>query len=188
MAFVWIDIGIAVILLISIIVAIFRGFVKEAISLTTWIVAVWLAITFSDQVALLLPESIDEAAFNLASIELAAGKLRAGVAFLLIITGTLIAGAVLNYALGHITQIHALRGIDRVLGAFFGLVRGIVVIALIILVTTLTSFSHSDTWKSSQLLPPFELVAHKMTGFMPSEYAKYFSFGETQKQVSAYQL
>ena len=47
----WIDIGIVIILLLSIGVAIFRGFVKEAISLAGWIIAIWLAIKFAPQVA-----------------------------------------------------------------------------------------------------------------------------------------
>ena len=41
----WIDIGIAIILLISVGVAMFRGFVREAISLASWVAAIWLAIT-----------------------------------------------------------------------------------------------------------------------------------------------
>ena len=47
----WIDIGIAIILLISVGVAMFRGFVKEAISLASWVVAIWLAMTFFRQYA-----------------------------------------------------------------------------------------------------------------------------------------
>ncbi len=99
----WIDIGIAIILLISVGVAMFRGFVKEAISLASWVVAIWLAMTFSSQVALFLPASIDEATFNLGSNELEASKLRVGIAFLLIVIGTLIAGALLNYILSQVT-------------------------------------------------------------------------------------
>ncbi len=182
----WIDIGIAIILLISVGVAMFRGFVKEAISLASWVVAIWLAMTFSSQVALFLPASIDEATFNLGSNELEASKLRVGIAFLLIVIGTLIAGALLNYILSQVTQSHALRGIDRVLGIFFGIARGAAVVVLMILVAALTSFPRSDTWQSSQLLPPFELAARKVIDFMPEEYAKYFTFDEAELQASSF--
>ncbi len=184
----WIDIGIAIILLVSVAIAIFRGFVKEAISLTSWVIAIWLAVTFSNQVALFLPASIDEATFNLGTNELKASKLRVGIAFLLIVIGTLIAGALLNYILSHVTQTRALRGIDRVLGAFFGFVRGAALVVLIILIAALTSIPHSDTWKSSQLLAPFELAARKVIEIMPPEYSKYFSFDEAEMKASSYQL
>lgn len=180
----WIDIGIAVILIISIAVAIFRGFVKEAVSLTSWIIAIWLAITFYDEVALFLPQSIDEATINIAPQELEAGNLRKAIAFVLIIIGTLIAGALLNYILSQVTQTRALRGIDRLLGAFFGFIRGAAIIVLLILAASYTSFPMTDTWKSSQLLPPFELGARKVIEVLPPEYSKYFSFDKDELQAS----
>ena len=181
----WIDLGIAIILLISVVIAMFRGFVKEAISLASWIVAIWLAMTFSHQVALFLPASIDEATLNLGTSGVEASNLRVGIAFILIVIGTLIAGALLNYILSHITQSRALRGIDRVLGAFFGIVRGAALVVIVILLAALTSFPRSDTWESSQFLPPFETVARKVIDIMPPEYSKYFSFDEAELQASS---
>lgn len=184
----WIDLGIAVILLISIAIAIFRGFVKEAISLASWIIAIWLAVTFSNQVALFLPASIDEATFNLGANGLETSKLRVGIAFILIIIGTLIAGALLNYILSHVTQSRALRGIDRVLGAFFGVIRGAALVVIVILLASLTTFPRSDIWETSQLLPPFEIAARKIIDIMPPEYSKYFSFDDAELQASSYNL
>lgn len=174
----WIDIGIIVIFFVSIVISIFRGFVKEAISLISWILAIWLAITFSGQVASFLPASIDEATFNLGTNELEVSKLRVGIAFILIVVASLIIGALVNYILGKITHTSVLRGIDRMLGAFFGLARGAIVVVLFVLVAALTSFPHTDNWQSSQLLPPFELTARNVVEFLPPEYSKYFSFDE----------
>ncbi len=182
----WIDIGIAFILLISITVAIFRGFVKEAVSLASWIVAIWLAISFSSQVALFLPVSIDYTTFSLSQKEIEVSKLRIGIAFVSIVIGTLIAGALLNYILSHLTKNHALRGIDRLLGSFFGFFRGTAVVVLLILAASYTNFPLSDTWNSSQILPPFELLANKVIEFMPPEFSKYFSLDEADLQASAY--
>jgi len=188
MEFSWIDIGIAVILLISVAIAMFRGFVKEAVSLAAWIAAIWLAVTFSHQVALFLPASIDEATFNLSQSEIEVSKLRVGIAFVLIIIGTLIAGSLLNYILSHLTKNRALKGIDRILGIFFGFFRGTAIVVLLILAASYTNFPLSETWKSSQVLPPFEMVAKKAIELMPAEYSKYFSLDEAGAQASAYQL
>ena len=184
----WIDIGIVIILLISIAVAIFRGFVKEAVSLASWIAAIWLAITFSHQVALFLPASIDEASLSLSQSEVEVSKLRVGIAFVLIVIGTLIAGALLNYILSHFTENRAIKGIDRLLGGFFGFFRGSVIIVLLILAASYTNFPLSDTWKSSQVLPPFEALAKKAIEIMPPEFSKYFSFGEPELTASSYHL
>ncbi len=186
MEFSWIDIGIAFILLVSIVVAIFRGFVKEAVSLASWIVAIWLAINYSNQVALFLPSSIDDATLSLPQSELEVSKLRFGIAFVLIVIGTLIAGALLNYILSHLTKNHALRGIDRLLGGFFGIFRGAAIVVLLILAASYTNFPLTDTWESSQILPPFEMMAEKVIEWMPPEFSKYFSLGEADLQASAY--
>ncbi len=188
MEFSWIDIGIVFILLVSTAVAIFRGFVKEAISLASWIAAIWLAITFSSQVALFLPASIDEATFSISQSEVGVSKLRIGIAFVLIVIGTLITGALLNYILSHLTQNRALRGVDRMLGVFFGAFRGTAIIVLLILAASYTNFPLSETWKSSQILPPFEMVAKKVIEFMPPEFSKYFSLDEAAFQASAFRL
>lgn len=182
----WIDIGIVFILLVSVAVAMFRGFVKEAISLASWIAAIWLAITFSHQVALFLPASIDEAALTLDQATAEVSKLRVGIAFVLIVIGTLIAGSLLNYILSHLTKNRALKGIDRILGIFFGIFRGTAIVVLLILAASYTNFPLSDTWKASQVLPPFEMVAKKAIEFMPPEFSKYFSLDGADLQASAY--
>ena len=186
MEFSWIDIGIAFILLVSIAVAMFRGFVKEAVSLAAWVAAIWLAVTFSHQVALFLPASIDEATFSLSQSEIEVSKLRVGIAFALIVIGTLIAGSLLNYILSHLTKNRALKGIDRILGILFGFFRGTAIVVLLILAASYTNFPLSDTWKSSQVLPPFETVAKKAIELMPEDFSKYFSLDDAELQASSY--
>ena len=43
----WVDIVILVIIALSAVISLFRGFFREAISLATWVVAFWVAIQFS---------------------------------------------------------------------------------------------------------------------------------------------
>ena len=52
----WIIVGI---LVISAGISIIRGFVKEAISLATWVLAFWVALAFAAKLALLMPESLE---------------------------------------------------------------------------------------------------------------------------------
>lgn len=181
----WIDIGIVIVFLASIVVAVMRGFVKEMVSLGSWVAAIWLAITYSGQVASFLPAAIDEISFNdLNTNWLEEGKLSSGIAFLFILVGTLIIGTLLNYVLGKIDWMGAVRGLDRALSFLLGFARGTAVVVLIILAVSLTSLPRSDDWDSSRLLPPFESVAHEVINMMPSEYSKYFLLGEAEPQAS----
>ena len=180
MEFSWIDIGIIAIFLLSITVAVLRGFVKEVISLCTWGVAVWLAVMLSDQVALLLPDGMDDPDTGVPG----AGKLRTISAFLLVLFGTWIAGTLINVVVGKIGNMSGGPSIiNRILAVFFGFVRGAAVVVLMVLAMTafFTSFPYSeawDSWNSSQLLPPFEWAARKVVEFMPLEYSEHFPFDE----------
>ncbi len=182
----WIDIGIVLIFVISVVIAIFRGFVKEAVSLASWIIAIWLAVTFADQVALFLPSNIDDATINFSPNELEVSKLRLGIAFTLIVVGTLIAGSLLNYILSHVTQASVIKGIDRILGMGFGFLRGGAIVILLILLASFTTIPKSDIWQASNFLPPFETVARQVIKFMPAEYSKFFILEEDDVQVSLY--
>ena len=174
----WIDIGILVVLLISIIVAILRGFVREAVALGSWVVAILLAIAFSGWATSYLPDDIHQATLNIPGVNWLG--LSMGIAFLLILVGTLIAGALLNYILGKITE-RSLLGIGAILAIFLGIARGTVLTVLIILAASLTSLPHSDAWNSSRLLPPFESIAHKVIDMLPLGYSRYFSLGENER-------
>lgn len=188
MEFSWIDIGIMIILLVSVVIAMFRGFVKEAVSLASLILAVWLAMNYFDQLALHLPESIDETTLGLGEAEIVLSKLRASIAFAVIGVGVLVAGALLNHMLGKVTRLPVLRGIDRLLGAMFGLVRGGAIVVLVILVAAMTSVPRTEVWEASRILPWFEAAAREAVRYMPPEYAKYFLFDGAGTQASLYLL
>ena len=60
----WIDGVIIIIFVISVIMSLMRGFVREVVSILAWIAALILAVTQSAWLASLLPEAIDSASFS----------------------------------------------------------------------------------------------------------------------------
>ena len=104
MDFSWIDAGIVIILLVSAVVAMFRGFVKEVLSLISLVLALWLAVQYFDPLASVLPAGIDETALSLGGAEIVLDKLRVGIAFSAIAIGVLVAGAGLGHLLGKVTR------------------------------------------------------------------------------------
>jgi membrane protein required for colicin V production len=171
----WIDIGIVLLIAISALVSLYRGFVREFISLATWIAAIWLAINYSNTLANYLPESLDSTDLNIAGMELALNNLRIGIAFVLVVILVLIAGGILNGIIGALIRKGALSINDRLLGLIFGAIKGGVIVVLLVMAAGLTQFPKTPWWEQSQLIQPFQEVAIWIRGYLPDDIASKFS-------------
>ncbi len=158
----YIDIGIVGLVLLSAIVGFFRGFVREAFSLTTWVAAGVAAYMFYEQLAEQLP-------FNI-SPDIA----RNGVAVLLIVVGVFVIGSLVNYLFSKAIKAIGLGGTDRVLGGAFGALRGALVVTLVVLLMGLglTTFTDGALWKGSKLVPYFEDSAEWIKNEIPENAAE----------------
>ena len=139
------DIGILVIVAISGLISLVRGFVKEAMSLVVWVAAFVIAMTFS--------EAASELLINF--IELA--SLRQLAAWGGLFVGTLLVGAMVNFLLGKLVSSTGLGGTDRTLGLVFGVFRGLlVVLALVIVLPKAIPVEQDPWWQESTLIPVFQ--------------------------------
>lgn len=160
----WLDITILVIIALSAGISLLRGFVKESISLATWILAFWIAISFSDRLERVLNGWITSPAARLA------------VAFAILFILTLIAGALVNYLVSQLVRKTGLSGTDRMLGVIFGIARGIVLVAVLTLMAGIPQLSKETWWKESTLIVYFQDMAIWMKGFLPPDVQKHFVF------------
>lgn len=140
----FIDWTIIVILVVSSLISIKRGFTKEAMSLVSWVAALFVARMFSGNFAVLLDGLIANEAY------------RYTAAFAILFILTLIVGALINHLLGEFVRMTGLTGTDRLLGVFFGLLRGIVIVVVLLAVGRL--FALEQFWQDSVLMPYFEPV------------------------------
>ena len=132
---------------LSAVVSLWRGFVKEAISLLSWIAAFAVAIAMTPQLSQLLAETISTAA------------LRMLLAFLLLFFSTLLVGGLINRLLASLLKISGLSGTDRLLGMVFGVFRGvIVVLAFLVIVPPVVAVEDQIWWRESLLIPQFSLL------------------------------
>ncbi|MDG1938844.1 MAG: CvpA family protein [Pseudomonadales bacterium] len=130
--------------------SLWRGFVKEAISLVVWIAAFGIGIAFSPKLSVLLADSIDS---------LENDSLRLILAFILLFIGTLIVGGLINRVLASLLKVAGLSGTDRLLGMVFGFFRGaIVVLACLIIVPPLVAVDEESWWRESVLIPRFLML------------------------------
>jgi len=140
----WADWTILAILIISSLISIKRGFVKEALSLVVWILAFMMASLFAGRLELLLVDMITTP------------SMRQMVAFGLLFATTLIVGAMVNYLVGEVVKMTGLSGTDRLFGMIFGLARGaIVVMALLLLLPGFVPVDQDTWWRESVIIPHF---------------------------------
>lgn len=142
----WIDFAILGVILLSTIISLIRGFVKEAISLAIWFSAFFIASQFY----------VDLAAHLTSFSDL---MIRNGVAIAILFIATLILGGLINYLIAQLVQFTGLSGTDRALGAIFGALRGVLIVsALLFFLDTFTPSSTADWWQASILVPEFSLI------------------------------
>ena len=159
------DIAIAVIITISVLIGLVRGFVVEVLSLAVWAAAVILAMLLGERVA-----SLFEASISLPSARYALG-------YLSVFFGVLLTGAVFVYLMRKIVQGTGLSGTDRMLGMVFGLARGAVIVVVLALTLGMTPLARDPWWRESRALPAFGRLAEMMAGWLPAPVAKYFEAG-----------
>lgn len=152
-----IDILIVLVICMSALFSLMRGFVKEAISLSTWVIGIWVAATFASKMASLLPISIDSEAV----------KQAAGFAVLFLLS--LIVGAVANFMVATIIKSTGLSGADRLIGVGFGLLRGVFIVVAFVVVGGMSPLPAQEWWQSSVLLEQFEGVAVMLQGIVPTD-------------------
>lgn len=169
----WIDIAILLILVISTLIAVVRGFVKEAVSLVTWVAAFIIALFFSPKLAPLLPEVITP------------DLLRRGVAWFLLFASTMIVGGLVNFILSSLVDRTGLSGTDRALGTLFGLLRGLVIICALVLLGAYMELPKTDWWQAPKLLPHFQAVTEWVVGLMPDDHAVKFDFSMINNSAAA---
>ncbi|WLD56941.1 CvpA family protein [Salinispirillum sp. LH 10-3-1] len=134
-----IDWIIVVIVVVSALVSLKRGFVKELLSLLSWAAALIVASLFSERLAGLMTGMIATDSWRLAA------------AFAILFIVTLIVGAMINHLVGELVRMTGLSGLDRTLGIVFGLLRGFLIVVALLAVAKL--FALDTLWHTSLFVP-----------------------------------
>jgi membrane protein required for colicin V production len=154
---IWVDYLIIAIIALSAVIGLARGLMREVISLGVWVAALAAAWFFYEPLAAQLTPWI------------ATPSVRVGAAVLLLVIGTLVAGAILGYLLALLIDRTGLSGTDRLLGVLFGAARGVVLVALVVFLAALTPLTEDPWWEQSQLLDQFKLLAEWMLEQVPPD-------------------
>jgi membrane protein required for colicin V production len=72
----------------------------------------------------------------------------------------LVVGGVVGALLGHFVRLSIFSGFDRLLGIFFGLLRGLVVLGLLVILGQLLRMDAEPWWGQSKLIPQATRIAN----------------------------
>lgn len=154
MTFSWVDGLILATVAISALISLMRGFIKEALSLVTWVVAAVITWMFAGSLAQYLTPYIDTPSLRVIS----AGAL--------LFCAALMTGGLLNFLLTQLVRATGLSGTDRFLGMFFGAARGGLLAVVAVGLLSLSPAVHDAWWRDSTLIPHFLLVADWSKNFI----------------------
>ncbi len=155
----WVDYSIIGCIVISATIGLVRGFVREAISMVTWVCAIALGLLYCERVSSL---------FSSISVQ----GIRLLLAFLLLVLATLIIGGLLNFLLTRLVALTGLGATDRLIGMLFGILRGGVIISVLILMMEIPLLQHWKTdpaWLNARLVPTFHSMAHWIKSMLPPD-------------------
>jgi membrane protein required for colicin V production len=155
----WVLIGLIV---VSTLVGLLRGFIKEVFALAVWVAAFVIAFYFSGQVASLLE----------GHVELPSG--RTAIAFSGLFLIVLVIGGLLTWLIGKLVESTGLSGTDRLMGGVFGALRGLMLVVALVVVAGFTPIPEDPWWKESRVIQSVLPLADWAAGFLPESVFEYF--------------
>jgi len=154
----WIALGVT---LASMLVGAWRGLVVEVLSLVSWLAAFVLAQWFAPDVASKLPMAG------------AGEQVRYAAGFVLVFVATLFAGGLIGFALSKLLSAVGLGAINRLLGALFGALRGVVLILAATVVIGMTPWKTAPLWQASVAGHWATATLVSLKPLLPQEFGKY---------------
>ncbi len=149
-----VDYIILAILILSAIMGLVRGLLREAIAVITWFLAIVLAWSFAS--------SLEP---HLGGV-LVGSPLRIWAARIIIFVGVLLLGGAVATVLGHYVRVSMFAGMDKFLGLVFGLIRGVVIVGAFTIAVQALRMDEDASWQRSKLMPYASGVADALRGIV----------------------
>lgn len=163
-AFTTVDFVVIGIVLLSSILGLVRGLVKEVLSLAGFALSMWLSYRYSGDISVEWLKSLPGGD---------AGRL--AVAFLAIFIGTWLVSKILSSLIAKALASAGLSFFDRLLGSAFGAIRGVLIVVVLSTLAALTTLPSSHEWKDALTRPAVEGAVSAVRSWLPADWAKKVS-------------
>jgi membrane protein required for colicin V production len=150
---------------LSTVFAFWRGLIRSVASLAGLVAAVLAAIHFSPTAANLLSMVSDNPAT------------RYLVAFALIFIVVVLICGLLGWLLSRAIRAIGLGFVDRLLGAVFGVARGVLIVVMVVLLAGLTTLPRQEWWQNASFAQPLVIAALSLRPWLPQEMAQRLDYG-----------
>lgn len=151
----WLDYAVAGVLAVSLLVGVWRGLVREVISVLGWVIAFLAANLFAGPLGPSMPQVIPTP------------ELRVAAAFVAVFVAALVLSALAGLLLSKMVKSIGLGGVDRLLGAVFGAARGLLLVAAAAVLAGLTSAPRQAYWRDSASGPLLAQIAVTLRTLLP---------------------
>lgn len=158
------DYAVLLIIGFSILLSVLRGAVREILALASWVAAFLFANAWSVWLAQQLPPSIPNEQLKLLA------------AFLILFLAVLLLMTLFAIALSELIKKIGLGGMDRGLGALFGLARGLLIVMVLVLLGGLTSLPREAVWRDAMFSPLLEALTGEIKPWLPDDFSKRLNY------------
>jgi len=149
---------------LSVFFSIMRGMVREVLSLAGWVLAFFVAKTYTLELAPLLPKAIPTQTLQYLA------------AFVILFLATLLISALLSIALSQIFKTVGLGWLDSVLGGFLGTLRGVLIVGILVFLGGLTELPKEPAWRSAMFSAPLEAMVTSAYPWIPPAIVSHVKF------------
>jgi membrane protein required for colicin V production len=159
------DVGIALVLLLSIVVGLWRGLVFEVMALAGWVVAFIAARALAAEIAPWLPFGAPGSA-----LPLAAG-------WLIVFVATLVVWSLLARLVKMVLHATPLSVVDRAGGALFGAVRAAVLLLALTTLVRISPAAQSEPWRESRGAAVLDTLLDALQPWLPGQAQRWIASG-----------
>ena len=163
------DYAVLAILVLSILLSVVRGVVRELLSLAGWVIAFMVASSFAAAFAPMLPSAI------------VGDQFRSVLAFASIFLSALLAMGLLTMLISALVKTAGLGFADRFMGSLFGFARGMLVVLLAVLAAGFTTVPEEPFWKKAVLSAPLETVAMMIIPWLPQDLSRHINYVKAKR-------
>ncbi len=160
-------------LLLSMALGAWRGLVYEVLSVLGWFAAFIVAQLYAATVGNMLPMTG------------ATDALRYAAGFMVTFIASAFAAGLISWLAKKLIDTVGLRPVDRTLGAFFGLLRGFVMLLAATTAVLMTPLKEGDWWKQSSGASILTKTLRAVKPILPVEVGQYISSGVRSAPVGA---
>lgn len=158
------DLGVLGLIGASTVIALVRGFIRSLVSFAAWLLGLVLALQWGPAVAALIP------------VRAIPAPVAQVLGFASVFLAVVIGGAVVGMLVARLVHAVGLGLVDRLLGAVFGLGRGLLLVVIGVLLAGLTTLPREDWWQNSRLAGPLVGIVLSLAPYLPPGWIEHLDF------------